>query len=313
MQLDVNASIGIALYPDHAADPEVLFLRASIAAGEGKSKGSGYTVYAGSSEIEDPQRLALISELRHAIETDQLVLYYQPKVNIAEGRVCGAEALVRWQHPERGLVPPFEFISIAEQTGLIKPLTYWVINAALRQCAVWEKQGLELPVAVNLSTHNLLDPEFLGRVRDLFDTWGLPAGRLQMEITESTLMEDPEFALEVCTTLKEMQVPLFIDDFGTGYSSLAYLANLPVQALKIDRAFVIEMATHADHLAIVASTISLAHALKMKVVAEGVEDEEQAQTLRDLKCDEIQGYLYSPPLPAESFELWVTEFSSESH
>lgn len=306
--LDVRATIGAAFYPVHGTEPDALILRSGIAVQDARQSGDDYGVYAGVTDQESPQQLVLISQLRHAINSGGLVLHYQPKVDIQSGRVCGAEALVRWQHPEHGMIPPAEFIPLAEHTGLIKPLTYWVIDAAMRQCVAWRKAGLALPVAVNLSVENLRDPELLNTIKGLFATWGLPPECLQIEITESTLMENPKQSLEVLNHLKDMGMQLFIDDFGTGYSSLGYLAALPVLALKIDRSFIIRMVNEPDHMAIVSSTISLAHSLKLKVVAEGVDAEEQALILRRLNCDEIQGYLYSPPLAPDKFQEWLANF-----
>jgi diguanylate cyclase len=309
LDIDVQISIGIALYPGHGTEPDALILRGDIAARQARQGGHDYAIYAGATDQESPQRLSLITELRRAIESDQLTLYYQPKVDVRTGLVCGAEALVRWQHPERGMIPPVNFIPLAEHTGLIKPLTYWVIDAATRQCAAWQKAGLKAPVAVNLSVENLRDPRLLDTIKGSFATWGLPPECLQVEITESALMSDPTKSLAVLTHLKEIGIKLFIDDFGTGYSSLGYLATLPVHALKIDRSFIIRMVNEPDHMTIVSSTISLAHSLKLKVVAEGVDAEDQAQSLRRLKCDEIQGYLYSPPLPPEKFQDWQAKFT----
>jgi diguanylate cyclase len=306
--LDVQVHIGIALYPGHATDEDELILRSDIAARRASQTGRDFTLYEGKSDREDPRRLVLVGELRHAIESHQLLLHYQPKVEVASGRVCGVEALVRWQHPERGLVPPNEFIALAEHTGLIKPLTYWVIDEAMRQCVAWQKAGLEIPIAVNLSARNLHDPKLVGRIEELFATWGIPPARLHIEITESTLMADPVTSLEVLARLNKIGIQLYIDDFGTGYSSLGYLATLPVHALKIDRSFIIKMANEPEHMAIVSATVSLAHSLGLKVVAEGVDAEEQAQILRRFKCDEIQGYLYSPPLAPEKFHDWHATF-----
>ncbi|MBF6570871.1 MAG: EAL domain-containing protein [Candidatus Binataceae bacterium] len=308
MHLDVEVHSGIALYPGHGTVADELILNSDIAARQASIKGHDFAVYEGKSDQQSPDRLVLLGELRRAIESDQLLLHYQPKVDIESGRVCGVEALVRWQHPERGLVPPGEFISLAEYSGLIKPLTYWVINAAMRQCMAWQREGLEMPIAVNLSARNLHDPELIDRIEAAFATWGVTPARLQIEITESTLMEDPATSLDVLARLNKMGIQLFIDDFGTGYSSLGYLATLPVDALKIDRSFIIKMANEPDHMAIVSATVSLAHALDLKVVAEGVDAEEQAQILRRFKCDQIQGYLYSRPLAPEKFRDWHATF-----
>ncbi len=309
ISLDVHVSIGAALYPDHGIDPDALLLRSNIAAREARQQGAEYKVYSGATDQESPRRLALIGELRRAIEADQLTLFYQPKVDIRAGKVSGVEALVRWQHPERGMLPPDEFIGLAEHTGMIKPLTYWVMNTAMRQCAAWRQMGLGLSVAVNVSPSNLREPEFLDRVLALQRQWDIGPELMQIEITETTLMGDPTHSLGVLVRLKEMGLRIVVDDFGTGYSSLSYIATLPLHALKIDRSFISNMMEDAQHRTVVAATVSLAHSLGMGVVAEGVETLLQAQALLRLGCNEMQGYLFSRPLPREEFEEWLARFS----
>ena len=309
ISLDVQVSIGAALYPEHGTDPDALLLRSNIAAREARQHGTGYTLYTGATDQESPRRLALIGELRRAIEADQLTLFYQPKVDIRAGKVSGVEALVRWQHPERGMLPPKEFIELAEHTGIIKPLTYWVMNAAMRQCAAWRAAGLELAVAVNVSPSNLREPDFLDRMQALRRQWDIAPGSIQVEITETKLMEDPTHSLGVLARLREMGLQTFVDDFGTGYSSLSYIATLPLQALKIDRSFISNMMEDPQHATVVSATVSLAHSLGMGVVAEGVETLGQAQALLRLGCNEMQGYLFSKPLPLEQLEDWLASFS----
>lgn len=312
IMVEVQASIGIALYPQHGVEADVLVQRAGLAASEGVRACAGITVYRGATAQENPQRLTLVAELRRAIEQDELILHYQPKVAAGSRQVTGVEALVRWQHPVHGLVPPGEFIALAEQTGLIKPLTYWVLRAALKQTAVWQEEGLEVAVAVNLSARNLHDPLLVDEIKRCLASSGAPSCLLQIEITESVLMEDHSAALDILANLKAMGIRLYIDDFGTGYSSLGYLATLPVHALKVDRSFVVGMGEKEEMATVVAAIISLGHNLGLEVVAEGVEDGEQLETLRALGCDEIQGYFFSKPLPAEDFRVWLRDFEIDS-
>lgn len=304
IRVEVRASVGIALFPGHGADPDLLVLRADAAMYQAKRARSGFAVFRGDTEQENLRRLELIGDLRHAIEENQLVLYCQPKVDLRTGAVRSAEALVRWRHPERGLIEPDHFVPIAERTGLIRPLTYWVLNAALGQYYAWREAGLTLPLAVNLSARNLLDPKLLDRINGLLTTWGGEPNWLQIELTESALMEDRTAALEVLKRLHGMAIPLFVDDFGTGYSSLSYLQQLPIDAIKIDKSFVHDMIREEDSLVIVRSTIELAHNLGLEVVAEGVENHEIWNQLLGLGCDVAQGYYVSPPIPAEDFLDW---------
>ncbi len=299
VRLDVSATVGISLFPQHGAEAPRLIRHADVAMHQAKKSGEGYAFYAVENDEDNTKRLALIGELRRAIEKDELVLYYQPKINMRDGHVCGVEALVRWNHPSRGMIPPDEFIPLAEQTGLIKPLTEWVLSAALRQSAHWRQAGLALPIAVNLSARNLHDSELVDKLADLLTAWNAEPHWLELEITEGAVMDDPEGALEILTRLNAMGIPLFIDDFGTGYSSLGYLKKLPVGAMKIDKSFVIDMLTDADSATIVRSTIGLAHDLDLKVVAEGVENRAMWDQLATLGCDVAQGYHMSKPLPAE--------------
>lgn len=310
--VDIQASVGIALFPRHGATADALLLRADIAAHQAKQAGTGFAVYAGATDQESPDRLALVSELRRAIESDRLLLHYQPTIALRSQKVSGAEALVRWPHPEKGMILPGQFVHLAEHSGLIKPLTYWVLRQALRQVSAWCEAGFELPVSVNLSARNLRDPEFVNKINALLLASGVDPKLLKLEITESTLMEDPARSRDVLRRLKEMGIEISIDDFGTGYSSLNYLATLPIDALKIDRSFIVNMTSSSTHMTIVSTSISLAHALELKVVAEGADTAEQANLLRLLKCDEIQGYFYSPPLPANECKDWCEKFASRS-
>lgn len=303
-KVDMRASIGIALFPGHGSDPDALILRAESAMARTKRSNSDYTVYTGGPGREHTRRLALIRDLNHAIREHQLLLYCQPKVDIPKRRVCGAEALVRWRHPELGMISLSELIPLAEQTGQIKPLTYWMVDAALRQCHAWSEEGYDLPLAVNVSVRNLREPAFLDRISGLLQTWGTGEGLFQLELTESALMEDPAGALEVLNRLHAMGIELNVDDFGTGYSSLSYLERLPVDTIKIDQSFVRDMVTSGDAMKIVRSTIDLAHNLDMKVIAEGVEQEAIWNHLATLNCDMAQGYYISKPIPADEIKAW---------
>ncbi|MBI4492094.1 MAG: diguanylate cyclase [Chloroflexi bacterium] len=303
--LEVRMSIGIALSPDHGADAETLLRRADIAMYAAKRAQSGYALYTFDQDEHTPSRLALMGELRQAIDQDGLVLHYQPKVNLKTGQVVGVEALVRWPHPQHGLVPPDQFIPLAEHTGLIRPLARWVLDTALRQCQVWRSAGLDLPVAVNLSMRNLHDPQLPDMIAALLAAWAVPPANLELEITESAVMADPTRAMQVLTRLREMGLQIAVDDFGTGYSSLGYLKRLPVDELKIDKSFVLQMAQDENDAAIVRSTIGLGHDLGLAVVAEGVEDQASWNLLASLGCDSVQGYHMSRPLAPDDLQQWL--------
>lgn len=308
LMLNVSAAVGISLCPQHGSEATRLIRYADVAMRQAKKSGKGYIFYTAEQDEGSLRRLALAGELRRAIEEDELVLHYQPKIDMRTGQVCGAEALVRWIHPQQGMIPPDEFIPLAEHTGLIKPLTDWVVEAALRQSSDWRHAGVALPVAVNLSARNLRDAELLSKMARLVAAWGAEAGWLELEITESAVMDDdPEGALEILKRLSKLGFTLFIDDFGTGYSSLGYLKRLPVNAVKIDKSFVIDMLKNADSAAIVRATVVLAHDLGLKVVAEGIENQETWNRLAALGCDVAQGYHISKPLPAEQFKKWFDE------
>jgi EAL domain-containing protein (putative c-di-GMP-specific phosphodiesterase class I) len=245
------------------------------------------------------ETLLLENKLRQALETEQFVLHYQPKVDLLTGALSGFEALIRWNDPETGLVPPLKFIPLLEDTGLILEVGRWAMRKALRDYQEWHEQGLRPPrIAVNVSPIQLRQKDFVSVVREVVAGSALQG--LNLEITESLLMEDTEENIEKLRAIRAMDIDIAIDDFGTGYSSLRYLAKLPVNALKIDRSFIITMADNPDSMSIVSTIISLAHSLNLKVIAEGVESEEQRKFLKLLKCDEIQGYLVSKPVPAEN-------------
>jgi len=307
LKIDAHAYVGIAMFPGHGGTTEELVRRAKIAAVQAKHSARKFALYQSTVDQECRRRLALMSDLRRAIQQDELILYCQPKVAIASGEVCGAEALVRWAHPELGEIATGEFVGLAERAGLIMPLTRWVLEAAFRQCHAWHELGVGRPLSVNLSAQDLRDPRLLDRIGGLFATWAVPPHLIQFELTESALMEDPVGSLETMVRLKKLGVELFIDDFGIGYSSLSYLQKLPVDALKIDQSFVVSMLTNASSATIVRSTIELGHNLGMRVVAEGVESELLWNGLRDLGCDTAQGYFVGKPIPAEQFPAWEVQ------
>ena len=308
IQMDVSATIGVAVFPDHGDTPHDLFRHVDGALNLAKKMGASHYVYDPAKNKDPSRRLNAAGELRRAIEGGDLLLYLQPKVNMQTGAVCGAEGLVRWKHVERGLIPPIEFIGLAEHTGLIRPLTEWVIEKALQLNQAWAHQGCALPIALNLSARNLRDEKLLEKIRSLKATWGAVAGLLELEITESTVMDDAEFALGVLHKLRAEGIPLYIDDFGTGYSSLTYLQKLPVEYIKIDQSFVQDMTGNAASLAIVRSTVDLVHDLGRKAVAEGVETREQWDQLVALGCDFAQGYWIAKPMPAEHFPDWLAQY-----
>ena len=253
--------------------------------------------------------LALIGDLHRAIRSNEMRLYCQPKVDIASRRVCGVEALVRWQHPRHGMVSTAEFIRLAEQAGTIPPLTHWMLDAAFNQSHAWHEAGVDQALAINLSAYDLYSPGLADRIGGLFSTWGISPQMIQFELTESALMADPAAAMETLTSLKNLGVELFIDDFGTGYSGLSYLQRLPVDGIKIDQSFVMPMISSGDSEVIVHSTIELGHNLGLKVTAEGVETDAVWKRLAALGCDVAQGYLISMPMPARSFESWNSRWA----
>ena len=305
--LHIGGSIGIALHPDHGADGTTLLRHADVALYAAKRGRRGAVVYDPAGDGHSPLRLALAGELRAAVECGALALHYQPQADLASGRVRGVEALVRWPHARRGLVPPDEFIPLAERTGLIGPLTRWVLATALRQWRAWRRDGLLLTMSVNLSVWDLHDEALPDLIAGLLREHGVPPAWLRLELTEGTLMADPDRALAVLGRLRGLGVGLAVDDFGAGYSSLAYLKRLPVDELKIDRSFVRALATDERDAAIVASTVELGHALGLRVVAEGIEDAASWERLVALGCDTAQGYHLSRPLTADAFARWFRE------
>lgn len=303
--LDVRASIGIASYPEHGADPYTIIRHADIAMYVAKRGNLGCAVFQPSEHKPHEDQLTLLGELRRAVAKDELVLYFQPKVDLKTGTTTQAEALVRWIHPQRGLVPPGDFIPFAEQTGFIRTMTHWIILRAIRQCGEWQARGINVTISVNICARDLLDSALPELVARELKRCGVDARWLCMEITENGVMEDPGKSLDTLRLLDKIGIKLAIDDYGTGYSSLSYVKKLPVTELKIDQSFVRDMATDADDAMIVKSTIDLGHNMGMQVVAEGVEDLSIWALLRQMGCDCAQGYCISKPLPAEKFEQWL--------
>jgi diguanylate cyclase (GGDEF)-like protein/PAS domain S-box-containing protein len=305
LPIGIEASMGIAIYPDHGDDAQTLIQRADIAMYEAKRDGLSHVFYDDSTHDHDVTSLTLVAELRRAISERELVLYYQPKAALESGVVTSVEALVRWLHPERGVVMPDSFIPLAQETSLIGPLTLYVIEEALRQVRSWREQGIELSIAVNLSTRNLLDRSFPNQVQELLSRWDVKPEDLELEVTESSMLANPTRAKAVLNELSELGIRLSIDDFGTGYSSLAYLRELPVDEIKIDRSFVIAMGDEAGDAVIVRSTVDLGRNLGLEVVAEGVETIEHWEKLRELGCTTAQGYFLSRPVPADELRDWL--------
>jgi diguanylate cyclase (GGDEF)-like protein/PAS domain S-box-containing protein len=305
LPLAMEAAIGIALHPEHGDDVEALLRYADVAMYHAKTNKSGFAFYDETTDRRDRSRLTLVGELRRALEERELELFYQPKASLANGEVSCVEALLRWRHPVRGLLAPDRFIPLVQQTGLIKPLTLYVLDAAMRQCREWRDEGITLGVAVNLSTRNLLDTDLPAQVCELLERWDLDPALVTLEITESAMLADPVRTSEVLEQLSEAGMAISIDDFGTGFSSLAHLKRLPVDEIKIDRTFIMGMDNDEDAATIVRSMIDLGHHLGLDVVAEGVETEAIWNRLAALGCPVAQGYYLSRPAPAEQLRAWL--------
>ena len=305
--LSVGVSTGIAIYPEHGEVSENLLQSADSAMYTAKRHQILYAVYNPEEDRASMNRLILIGQLRNAISNDQLVLHYQPKISLSNGKFCGVEALVRWQHPEQGMIPPNNFIPLAEQAGLIRQLSAWVLARALEQHAEWRENGLCIPVSVNLSIKNLQDTEFPSRIEELLRKWRMEPKLLTLEITESSMMTDPNRVKKVIGLLSELGIKMSIDDFGTGYSSLAYLCRFPAMEIKIDKSFITDMLRNEDNAVIVRSTIDMIHNIGREVVAEGVEDEATMKLLKKLGCDCLQGFHISRPLSSEQLHSWLRE------
>jgi diguanylate cyclase len=300
----VEASLGVATMPEHADDADTLLQRADIAMYRAKQMARGYAVYTPEYDRRSPEQLGLMAELRAAIEGGQLLLHFQPKVEVITRRIVGTEALVRWQHPRFGLLPPDKFILAAEQTGLISPLTRWVLIDALSHCQGARRQGIPLRVNVNLSARSLHDPRLPELIEEALEATGAEAGQLTLEITESAIVLDPKRAEETLVRLSRMGTWISIDDFGTGYTSLASIKHLSVNEIKIDKSFVLGMLASNSDAMIVRSVIDLGHNLGLRVVAEGVETKEMFDALAALGCDEAQGYFISKPQACEALKSW---------
>lgn len=303
--LEVRPAIGIALHPDHGLDASRLYQHADVALKAAKTKHQAYTIYDAAVDFFDPHRLSLMAELREAILSDQLELHYQPRIDLRSRNIIGVEALVRWRHPKRGLIPPDDFIPSAEKTGLIDELTLWVLRAGLSQAKRWHERGVMLELAINISARSLREAFLASSVSDLLTQTGYTPERLVLEVTESAIMVDPAGAMRELEAVRDLGVQFAIDDFGTGYSSLAYLRRLPVSHLKIDKSFVIEI-RDPKNAAIVRGTVELAHRLGLSVTAEGVEDKKTLASLKLLGCDQAQGFHISRALPAAEFDGWLS-------
>lgn len=304
ISLGLAASIGATVYPAHGRDAYTLMQRAETAMYWAKKEQRGYTLYSPERDKSNPHRLILLGELRQTIQRQELLLDYQPIVAAGDGRLQGVEALVRWQHERYGLLLPDEFIPFAERSGFIHEVTTWVLRNALRSVAAWQHAGLALYVSVNVTAASLLDPEFANTVAGMLASLELPRDTLILEMTETTLLTDQERALETIARLSELGVRTVIDDFGTGYSSLAYLRKLPVSGIKIDRSFVADMANDDGGEVLINAIVRLAHALKLHVTAEGVENDGIAARLPRLGCDALQGYAIARPMPAPRIAAW---------
>jgi diguanylate cyclase (GGDEF)-like protein len=311
LTLEVGASVGIALFPEHGEDVETLVRHADVAMYVSK-KTHVPKIYAAEDDHYTQERLALVADLRRAIDGGELELYYQPCVDVRTGELTGVEALARWQHRERGLLLPADFLPLAEENGLVRGLTAFVLDRALGQARAWRDQGIDLRVSVNLSGADVLDLGLPDQVRRVLDKWEMEPSRLEVEISENTLFSDPARAQVVLMRLSERGVSVAIDDFGTGYSSLRYLKRLPIDTIKIDQSFVVDMASEESDAVIIRSTIDLGHNLNLKVVAEGVESEGAWTRLAELGCDTAQGFFISRPLEAGQLTTWLRGLGAPS-
>ena len=312
LKVKIGASIGIALYPRHGNTVSTLMRCADVAMYIAKKMTNGYAVYDSNLDQHTPRRLALMTELSDAIKDNQLILYFQPIINVKGHSIRSVEALIRWQHPKQGLIPSDQFIPDAENSELIKPITEWVLNEALAQCRVWQDSGLDIKVSVNISSRNLLDSELPNKIGMLLKKHGIQPDMLELEITESAIILDPDRCFDTLIRASAVGCPIAVDDFGTGYSSLAYLKSLPVSSLKIDCSFVTDMEKDENDAVIVRSIIDLAHNLGLNVIAEGVESQGVLNLLEILGCDQAQGYFISRPVSADKLGLWLRSFSART-
>jgi len=299
----IAAKVGVALYPDDGGDADTLFRNAEAALKKAKATGDRYLFYTQKMNEAVAGKLTLENQLREALDKGEFVLHYQPKVNLASGKLTGAEALIRWNDPRTGLVPPGRFIPVLEETGLIHDVGRWALRQAIADFLRWRAAGLPaVRIAVNVSPLQLRSRSFVAEIVEFTGIDAHAARGLELEITESLVMEDVKYSIACLRTIRALGVTIAIDDFGTGFSSLSYLSKLPVDSLKIDRSFVAEMTVGPEGLALVSNIINLAHSLRLKVVAEGVETEDQARLLQLLRCEEMQGFLFSKPVPSDIFE-----------
>ena len=311
-RIHLDATLGLALHPQHGRDAQTLLRRADIALYEGKQSRSGVSIYVDGSDEIHLRRLTLLADLPHAIERNEFLLHFQPKLELEHGRVVHAEALVRWNHARLGPIRPDEFIALAEHSGFIHDLTRYVLDQALMHNSLWREQGLDLSIAVNLSAMDLMDVDLVEFIQKRLRQHRVPAERLILELTESALMRDIDYAVRMLHRLRGIGVRLSIDDFGTGYSSLAQLKRLPVDELKIDKSFVMQLVPGSDDAVIVRSTIELGHNMGLTVIAEGVEDDQSLALLRSFRCDMVQGFLFSPPRTGEDLLVWHARFVAEA-
>ena len=310
LKLTLHPSIGIVIAPEHGEDADGLLQRAGVAQFFATKSVSGISIYSPNMDEHSPRRLTLMGELKRAIERDELQVFYQPKINLADNTIFGAEALIRWKHELHGNIPPDEFIVLAERHRMIRPLTQWVLERSFRTCAEWRQAGKELTISINLSTKDLHEPELPDQIAGIAAKTEVQPEWIVFEITESSLMGDPTRALLVIERLRSMGYQFSIDDFGTGYSSLAYLKKLPLSELKIDKSFVLDMADNENDAIIVRATVNLAHNLGLTVIAEGIETVEAMNMLKSFGCDIGQGYLFSKALSKPDFEKWMTDWTA---
>jgi diguanylate cyclase (GGDEF)-like protein/PAS domain S-box-containing protein len=309
MNLIVGGSMGIALYPEDSDSVTSLLRHSDIAMYRAKRTGQDYEFYDANYDHYTVRRLSLMTDIRQVVERNELRLFYQPVVSLRSKEIVSFEALVRWQHSEYGLLPPNDFIPLIELTDMIEPMTWWVVETAVAQLAEWQTRGLRYSIAVNISTRNIADDKFPQRLQAILERYGVPGKRLEIEITESALMSDPDNARRVLQQVSALGVPLSIDDYGTGYSSLAYLKSLPLNTLKIDRAFIQHMLQNEQDRIIVASTVQLAHNLGLRVTAEGIEEEAMLESLNTMACDKGQGYHICRPVPIDALEKWIVSYN----
>jgi diguanylate cyclase (GGDEF)-like protein len=310
-ELYLGAGIGVVLYPEHGQDAATLMSRADVAMYGTKNRDIDYLYYDATLDPNTPKQLQLSGDLHQAVQREEFILHYQPLIDIKTGLVTGMEALIRWQHPVHGLIPPDQFIPLAERTGVIRPITYWALETAVRQCQTWRNAGHSLRVAVNISGRIFHDPVFVDRAESILKAAGTPAECLEMEITENILMADIDFVSRILEKIHRLGIHIAIDDFETGYSSLAYLKKLPLHTLKIDKSFVLSMDKDEDDAVIVRSIVELGHNLGYQVIAEGIENMSTWSLLHDLRCDGGQGFHISRPLPSEVLAQWLNKYSPD--